>query len=387
MTNETGLVVFGEDWGAHPSSTQHLMRHIAERRRVLWVNSVGLRRPRFNRKDLARAAGKVAAMIEQRRRPATDTNQPTASHKADLPPGMELLSPVAVSWPSSRIAFQANRTLLRRQIRERLTKMSMERPILWASFPSALPAVGELGERKVVYYCGDDFGALVGVDHEPIMAMEKRLVERADLVLAASELLASRFPASKTVLVPHGVDLGRFATPVPRADDMPDEGRPIAGFYGSISDWIDTSLLAAAATKLPDWTFVMIGPIHTDVTQLQACPNIRFLGPRPHAELARYVQHWDVSLVPFRKTPQIDACNPLKLREYLAAGRPVASVDFPALAPYRAVVSVGEGADGFTAAIRTAYADGARNAERRAIVAGESWAERAAHVERELARL
>src|SRR5262249_3752618 len=153
------------------------------------------------------------------------------------------------------------------------------------------------------YYCGDDFGALVGVDHEAVLEMERRLVAHADLIIAASKILAARFPAGRTLHLPHGVDVDRFATPAPRAPDEP-QGRPIAGFYGSLSDWIDIDMIAKAARDLPDWWFVLIGPEHTDTGALKALSNVRLLGPRPHDQLPSHIQHWTVAMIPFRDTPQ-----------------------------------------------------------------------------------
>lgn len=369
------LVVFGEDWGRHPSATQHLIMRLKAQRRVLWVNSIGLRRPRFGTRDLVRAVSKIAGALRGQ----------TPSGSVPSPDGVSVLSPFAVSWPGSRAAFVANRALLKRQIGRRMSRDRIERPILWTSLPTALPAVGALGERASVYYCGDDFGALAGVDHGPVAAMEARLIERVDLVLAASEQLARRFPANKTMLLPHGADISLFRAPTARAADLP-VGRPIAGFYGSIADWIDTQLLCEVADRLPDWQFVFIGSVETDVSALASRANVRLFGPRPHAVLPSYSQHWTASILPFRDCPQIRACNPLKLREYLAAGRPVVSTPFPALDDYRDCVSVVRGCDAFVAALRACPADNG-TAMRQARVAGETWEARAGAVDAALANL
>ncbi|WP_127088798.1 glycosyltransferase [Aquabacter cavernae] len=368
------LVVFGEDWGGHPSSTQHIVGHLLRLHRVMWVNSIGLRRPRLTAHDMARAWRKLTAAAA-----------PAAPRAAvPLPDGLKVVSPFAIPWPGSRLAERINGELLGRRLRPLLQEAGMARPILWASLPSAVAAVGRLGERAVVYYCGDDFGALSGVDHGPVLDMERRLVARADLVIAASAELASRFPAHKTHLVPHGADLDLFSRPVPRAPDLPDG--PVAGFYGSISDWLDMPMLAAAARSLPDWRFVFVGPVRTDISALEALPNVTFLGPRPHGALPSYVQHWTVSLIPFLDTPQIRACNPLKLREYLASGTPVAATRFPALTPYEGLVSAIDPGGDLAPAIRAAQQ--ARDpALRCAAVAQEGWDRRAAAVEALLAGL
>ena len=203
------LVVFGEDWGRHPTSTQHLVRCLAEDRRVLWVNSIGMRRPRLDRRDLARIKTKASDLLA--RKPQATDSVTATPQATPVPANMSVIAPAAIPWPASRLAFRLNRALLARQLNRALAARAMTRPLLWTSLPSALPAIDTLGERAVVYYCGDDFGSLVGVDHRPILDMERRLVDKADLVLAASEALAARFPSEKTLLLPHGTDLDHFA--------------------------------------------------------------------------------------------------------------------------------------------------------------------------------
>lgn len=369
---KSDLVVFGEDWGRHPSSTQHLVRRLVCNRSVLWINSIGMRRPRLTRGDLNRVASKALGMRAQ------GSRSPGADEW--IPEGMEVISPFAVSWPGSRAAFAANRVFLSRQVRKSMTARGIKRPVLWTSLPTALPAIGSLDERGVVYYCGDDFGALVGVDHKPVLEMESRLVEKADLILAASETLASRFPATKTLLVPHGADIDLFSTAAPRAVDLPSDG-PIAGFYGSLSGWIDVELIAYAAQRLPWWTFVLVGPVDCEVGLLRSLGNVKFLGKREHRDLPGYVQHWTVSLLPFRDCAQITACNPLKLREYMAAGRPIVATDFPALGPYRDLISIAAGAEAFTEAILASSHMPDCAAVLRNRVAGETWEARARDVE------
>ena len=130
---------------------------------------------------------------------------------------------------------------------------------------------------------------------------------------------------------------------------------------------------------LPGWLFVFVGG--GDLFATGSAPaNVIFTGARPHHDLPGYVQHWDVSILPYQDSAALRAGNPLKLREYLAAGTPVASVDFPALAPYRDVVSLASDPAQFATAILKARADTARNALRQQSVADCTWDARAAEV-------
>lgn len=364
----TDLIVFGEDWGAHPSSTMHLVSHLPGENRVLWANSIGLRRPRLTVSDIGRAFRKLRAAFRPK--------PPKQATPAPFP----VIQPLVLPMATSTIGRALNRALLARKLAPAARAAGLANPALWLSLPSAIDAVGALDESAVIYYAGDDFGALAGVDHETCLAMEAELAARADLILAASPTIAARFPAAKTHVLPHGVDLGLFGQPAPRPADLPD-GK-VAGYYGTLASWLDFPLIAATARLLPDWRFVFIGPTGSDVTPedlalLTAEPNITLLGPRPHAALPGYARNWTAGLIPFRDNAQIRASNPLKLREYLAAGRPVVATPFPALQPYAEHIAVETTAAGFARALEASLTD-THTAARQARVAGESWAARAA---------
>ena len=363
------LVVFGEDWGGLPSSTQHLMRHLSDRRKILWVNSIGLRKPRLNMADCGRALQKITS------RGARDQSGPTIPG-----PGFTVLSPKTLPAPSTRLARFMAAALLQNQLLRAMKKAGLHKPILWISLPTASDLVGKLGERAAIYYCGDDFSALAGVDHLTVAAREGELQHKADLIITASEQLAERFPASKTRLLTHGVDYQLFSTRAARASDLPGDGKPIAGFYGSISEWLDLELLEAVVKRMPHWNFVIIGKAVIDTNVLRGLPNVHLLGPRPHHELPRYSQHWNASLLPFRDNAQIQACNPLKLSEYLAAGQPVVSTPFPALKPFRSLISVVDSVDTMVEALEGSVSlsgDGGFQEKSRSAVSGESWQSRA----------
>ena len=258
------LIVFGEDWGGLPSSTQHLMAHIARERKILWVNSIGLRKPRLNATDARRALTKLLS------RPAA-----CRTEAADIASDFTVINPKTLPAPSNGLERLLARKLLCRQLLPAIKAARLRRPILWISLPTAADLVGELGEIATVYYCGDDFSALAGVDHATVAAREKELNQKADLVLAASEVLATRFPGAKTRLLTHGVDYELFSTPCDRAPDLPQDGKPIAGFYGSLSEWLDIELLVATIQRMPHWNFVFIGSSSVDVSPLASLGNVR----------------------------------------------------------------------------------------------------------------
>jgi glycosyltransferase involved in cell wall biosynthesis len=365
------LIVFGEDWGRHPSSTQHLITRLATNRDIIWINSIGLRRPKFTRADMGRVINKIVTMLKK---------TPSEKPQHLIPTRMSIISPKAISWPGSHIAGMVNRYSISRQIKAELEQRGLKNPIIWTSLPSAIDVIDAFPNMPIIYYCGDDFSALEGVDHAPIKIMEDNLSTKANVILAASEVLAKRFSGAKTILMPHGVDLDLFQMPQLKPEDLPNKGK-IAGFYGSISNWIDVDALARSAKLMPEWTFVLIGAIRTDISCLKPLSNVIFLGEKPHHELSAYVQHWNVSLLPFKNTPQIQACNPLKLREYLSVGTPIVSTYFNALEPYKDLIEIAAFNNNYRSAIAIAARDVERNESRRALVANESWDQRAADIE------
>ncbi|MEH6453418.1 MAG: glycosyltransferase [Psychromonas sp.] len=319
MAND--LIVFGEDWGGLPSSTQHLIKHLSKTRKIVWVNSIGLRRPTLTFRDIKRTWDKLTA-----------TNVRTAQTiclTAEQNDNFYVVAPRTLPAPRSLLGRWIAKKLLLAQIKPVVDSAQLHKPILWTSLPTAVDMAGHLNESALVYYCGDDFSGLAGVDHHTVDKREQELLIKADLIIASSAKLTKRSAPERTQLLTHGVDYALFSTPVERASDLPDDGRQIAGFYGSISEWLDIELLEQTIAKMPDWHFVFIGKAVIDTSRLSHFANVTFLGERPHKQLPAYSQHWNASLLPFVDNAQIRACNPLKLSEYLAAGRPIICTSFP----------------------------------------------------------
>jgi hypothetical protein len=151
-----------------------------------------------------------------------------------------------------------------------------------------------------------------------------------------------------TILVTHGVDYEHFSRAVredlPCPPDIADIPHPRLGFFGLIRDWVDLDLLAEVARKRPDWHIVMIGDADStvDLAPYRALPNMHFLGRRPYADLPAYCKAFDVGLIPFKINELTKAVNPIKLREYLAAGLPVVSTPLPEVRLCDALVSLAD---------------------------------------------
>jgi glycosyltransferase involved in cell wall biosynthesis len=214
-----------------------------------------------------------------------------------------------------------------------------------------------------VYYCVDKYASIPGVDAQAIGAMDEELTRAADVVFVASEkVLAEKSRVRNDVhLSPHGVDFQHFSKAArpssARPADFPEWQGKIIGFFGLIEGWIDLDLLAHIAARRPDWLIVLIGHEAVDVSKLRALPNVALLGKKPFAELPAYGRLFDAALLPYRLTDQVVHSNPIKLREYLAMGKPVVCKRFPHAEQFADVVYLADGYDDFVSQIERAIAE------------------------------
>jgi hypothetical protein len=141
MSND--LVVFGEDWGAHPSSTQHIVSRLALDRQVLWINSIGLRRPRLQARDVLRIAKKLRAM-------SGFAKQKPSDQRTQRPGALQVIPPRAICWPGSSIAARFNSNVLGRQVRNALERSKINKPVIWTSLPTAIDVVDKINGRALV---------------------------------------------------------------------------------------------------------------------------------------------------------------------------------------------------------------------------------------------
>lgn len=194
------------------------------------------------------------------------------------------------------------------------------------------------------------------------MAHHPALVESADVVAASSQVLHTRHRPERTdlILVENGVDLDRFRSATARPPQLPDG--PIAGYHGAIAEWFDFDLLIEVARSMPDWNFVLVGPVLptavAKAADFAALGNATLIGEQAADDVAAYVQAFDVGLVPFRITEMTEGVSPLKLFEYLASGVPVVATPLPTAIDSPSTVVAADAA-GFAAAIGTADSQGA----------------------------
>ena len=364
---EFGIIYFGNDWFAeNRTSSHHVAERLSKRTRVLYVDSPGLRSPRADSRDLKKLGRKVWAAI---RRP---------QHVADR---LWLVSVPQIPFRRLPFVRRVNMMVGRQLVKRALRRLGFDRTVSWFAVPHPGFLANAFGESAVVYYCIDDYAALPDVDARAITDLDAHLTHQADQVFVASSrmLQAKQRLKPSTVLAPHGVDVALFgAASDPRlaiaagARDLP---RPVIGFYGLIEDWIDLDLIADLAERRPQWTFLMIGRVAVDFGRSRHAPNVVFAGPQPYHSLPSWAKAFDVAIIPYRLTRQVVNSAPLKLREYLATGKPVVAVPAPEIERFAGLVRVALGPDQFVAEIEEALAHdtGADRARRIAAASTMTW--------------
>jgi glycosyltransferase involved in cell wall biosynthesis len=318
------IICFSHDWTGDPLSKTHLMRLLARDNRVLWVNSIGYRAPRATARDLRRIIQKLQAAAQ----PLREVEQ-----------NLFVLSPLAIPAWGSSVIRQVNATLLAVQVRRAMRKLGFSRPLGWYFNPAAGVLAGRLGEERIIYYCVDEYTAFSGVASTALAAVERELIDKADYLFVSSERLLNSKRSSKapTILIRHGVDYELFRRATLPETKVPEGlarlNRPIIGYFGLISeDWVDVPLLVQVARRFPAASLVLLGKIAMDVSPLAQEPNVHLLGRQPYESLPAFCRGFDVALIPFPVSEVTLNANPLKAREYLAAGLPVVSTSIPEVA-------------------------------------------------------
>jgi len=188
---------------------------------------------------------------------------------------------------------------------------------------------------RIVYDCLDHHAGFAGAAQERLQRLEHEMIAAADCSIASSKELLHSIEKSgpsggRPVLVRNGCEYKRFAS-APRRELDPN--RPVLGYIGAISTWFDQRLLTEVAKMRPNWEFVLVGATTgADTDVMQGLQNIRFIGEVPYEAVPELVGQFDICLIPFVLSSLTKATNPVKLYEYLAAGRPVIGTRLPELA-------------------------------------------------------
>ena len=369
MLEGNDIICFANDWDGDPLSKKHIALRLAQKNRVLWVNSTGNRNPTASVRDLRRAWKKLAQSFRGCR--------PVA-------PNISVFSPLVIPFHGSRAARWLNGQLLTWSLRRACRKLGFEKPITWSFVPSSADVAGSLGERLVIYHCVDEYSKFTGTNETAILNMERGLMEKADMVVVSSTRLyetKSQYNPN-TFLVTHGVDVAHFSNACRKTVAAPADCAglkgPVIGFFGLIADWVDIEVFRHLASSRPEWSLLLIGEVQTDTAVLRELPNVHLLGRRSYQSLPAYCKAIDVAILPFIVNELTVAANPLKLREYLAAGLPVVATPLPEILKLKPLVRMARTPGEFLNQVDTLLKEGKRGPDPAVsvLMEGESWDEK-----------
>ena len=243
--------------------------------------------------------------------------------------------------------------------------------------------VETLQPDALIYDCHETVVKLASASSEG--AAHAWLVDRADVVLAISPAVAQAVEGlgRTPMLLGNGIEVERFGAAVPAESDW------TFGLLSAFSDWVDVPALHALADAFPGESLALVGPVHRSMGRayeaLASRPNVIAHPGVPHADVPATLQRMEVCLLPRLLTPVSMACDPLKLYEYLAAGRPVVSTRVPSAVALADVVYLADGGTNFGAGaeralgdVRAGRFDASRVAAGRAAVMGRTWDARCA---------
>jgi glycosyltransferase involved in cell wall biosynthesis len=380
MMRPTIVITAGVTWHGATARPQHFARGLAQRGwNVLFVNApISWLSPLKNKSLRSQLLP---------RNPVTTINDPTFTGQ------LRVLSPVA-GLPFAnmyRTVNKWNQSVLAQQIRG-----AMPGPyILFPMLPGSVDLIPHLTPVVTVYDCVDFHTEFEGLVNPTVVGnMEREIACHSRLVFATSDKLKSRMDEfhSDVRLLPNAAEVDHFAKTQsahvhPALADIPG---PRVGFIGGIGSWIDQEFIAGLAQARPNVHIVLIGPVETNVATLERCPNVHFLGLRPYQELPQFLAGFDATLMVFRNNELSQAVNPIKVYEYLAAGKEVISTPmYEVVTKMKDLVWVAGTPDEGARALDQILAGGRRvdDATRQAFLDRNSWASRVAEVDATLRSL
>jgi glycosyltransferase involved in cell wall biosynthesis len=377
LSNRSIICFGGEDWWYHhPHSKAHLMRKFARAgNKVIFVNSISMGLPSLGHKDLL---PRIKRKLGSYSRLAQDTNE-----------GITVVSPASLPFFGSAASRTVNRHLIGAQIKKLAESRRLTKPILWIAIPTAAEMIGVFDESVVVYHVSDKYDANT-MDHATDPALIRKLhhhaIDAADIILYSGRKLLEEATRGRgrSHLLEQAVDFEHWSKAgsgdVQVAQEIARIPGPRLGYFGAIEPWlIDQELIKRAARERPAWQWIFIGNKSRGV-EIESLPNTHFLPPVPYEELPRYAAGFDVCVLPWDTDKAFTSYgSAIKVREYLATGKPVVISPLPEYEPMRDVLRIARSQDDFLKLVDEALRESSPEArhKRQAAVKDGTWDARA----------
>ena len=391
IRNQSIICFAGEDWWYHHQhSKNHIMRRLARAgNRVIFVNSISMGLPSLASRDLF---SKIRRKLSSYARAVRITEE-----------GIIVVSPPVLPFYSSRWARAINGWLLVAQMKLLMVAYDLRQPILWIAIPTAREVVGRLGERVLIYQVSDKYDANQ-MDHATpsnvIAEMHNDLLARADLIyysgrkLFEEETAQHSEIAGKARLLEQGVDYDLFASATSQEWTQPEDiaqvAHPRLGYFGAIDPWlIDQELIRYVSRKHPEWSWIFVG-LRASPLDIESLANVHYLGSKPYSSMPQYAAAFDVCVLPWVTDNEfVNYGSPIKVREYLATGKPVVITPIYEYERLDGILRVSRGRDDFIAKVEDALENDSpeKRAARQKAVKESTWDVRSEEVGEAIAAL
>jgi glycosyltransferase involved in cell wall biosynthesis len=388
MQGETILCIAPRVWHSLWRDTQPVMWRVAQQNQVLYFEP-GRNPDRPVLAEFVRNVPNFLTLAPQ----AVQDNLTVIPSPSSLPCARRHM-PSSVLRVTTPLVAKVNAQVKIRHVRRAIQAFDVKAPILWLYSPYDVDLVGKFGEKLACYYNYDEFPDFVHNRRikDLLRQFDNRLSSQVDVVFATSRAQCERRKQlnPRTYFVPNGVDFDLFhraldpETPIPA--DIAGLNKPIIGCAGWLGYQIDVELLLRVAETYSDCSLVLVGPDEIPSSagagRLRGMPNVHFLGRKEQPSLPAYLKAFDVALIPYYLRGYTLSAYPLKLQEYLAAGRAVVSTALPELQPYSHMVRVAYTEDEFVHHIGQAFDDRSAQAiaARVAMARENTWDQRVAQI-------
>jgi glycosyltransferase involved in cell wall biosynthesis len=377
LQNQSIICFGGEDWWYHhPHSKAHLMRRFARAgNKVIFVNSISMGLPGLAHKDLF---PRIKRKLKSYSKLARETEE-----------GITVVSPASLPFFGSASTRAINRRLLGAQLRKLAAARGLSKPILWIAIPTAAEMIGHFDESVAVYHVSDKYDTNT-MDHatDPVLIrkLHERAIDAADIVFYSGRKLLDEATRGRdhSYLLEQGVDFDHWKMvgegQLQIADAVSKIARPRIGYFGAIEPWlVDQELIKRASRERPEWQWIFIGNKSRGM-DIEALPNTHFLPPVSYEDLPRYAAGFDVCVLPWDTDKAFTSYgSAIKVREYLATGKPVVISPLPEYEPMKAVLRIARSREDFLQlvdeALRETDPEAAR--QRQAAVMNGTWDARA----------
>lgn len=328
LTGRDIIYISSIEWNFLWQQNQEIAVRLARAgNRVLYIENTGVRAPGLG--DAGRVVARLKSWIGKLR----------SRGVREVAPNLYVCSPLVLPPFTSGLPKLINRHFLLPFIRRVAGRLKMKDVVLWTYLPTDtvldMIRLLQTPQSVKIYYCLADFPELTP-DSDQIVQSERELVQQSDVVFANCTKISNRLSAWKSPVevFPPGVDLDAFPVdegagandPIQEWASLP---RPVIGYIGGLHRHVDFNLIAEMAEARPEWSWVLVGPVQASAERLEGHTNIHLAGSRPHQELVRHVRSFDVCIVPYLQSAYTETVVPVKINEYLAAGKPVVSTDLP----------------------------------------------------------